>query len=254
MGNCQQCTNFAQQNQTAEIKTKLTKSKHTLNFVNKFTPRNVEGVIKIQAVFKGYLTRKYYFHEKLFIRQLSLLSTQQKHSSPIINRDILGFDTLSNVNETPNQPQSLIMKKNMIKDKPQEEIDETNKKSGEINQLSQSKCNKDTPDNQSQVSEFSHPSSLKRQFSFDMTSLCFVPKSKNDQILIISQTQIKLPIIQMINGAYYEGQWQNGKAHGFGKYIMMDSSSYVGEWVNNKAYVYWDILIDRWGFFHGSLD
>ncbi|CAD8173832.1 unnamed protein product [Paramecium octaurelia] len=241
MGNCQQCTNFAQENQTAEIKTKLTKSKHTLNFANKFTPRNIEGVIKIQAVFKGYMTRK----------QLSLLSTQQKHSSPILNRDILGFDTFSNANETPNQPQSLIIKKNMIRDKPQEEIVDTNKQSDQINQLCQSNCNKDTPDNQSQVSEFSHPSSLKKQFSFDMTSLCFVPKSKNDQILIVSQTQIKLPIIQMINGAYYEGQWQNGKAHGFGKYIMVDTSSYVGEWVNNKANGFGTFQLTDGDFFMG---
>ncbi|CAD8179403.1 unnamed protein product [Paramecium pentaurelia] len=226
MGNCQQCTNFTLENKTAEIKTKLTKSKHTLNFANKFTPQNIEGVIKIQAVFKGYITRK----------QFSLLSTQQKHSSPILNHDILGFETFTNINDSPNQPQSLILKQNLIQDKLQEEEEEKSKRQVEVNQqLCQSNCNKDIQENQSQVSEFSHPSSLKKQFSFDMTSLCFIPKTKNDQLLILSQTQIKLPIIQMVNGAYYEGQWKNGKAYGFGKYIMVDTSSYVGEWVNNKA-------------------
>lgn len=68
MGNCKQCTNFTQDNQTAEIKTKLTKSKHTLNLANKFTSQNIDGVIKIQAVFKGYMTRKYYYHENFIIR------------------------------------------------------------------------------------------------------------------------------------------------------------------------------------------
>ncbi|CAD8097561.1 unnamed protein product [Paramecium sonneborni] len=224
MGNCQQCNNIGPVNQTSEIRTKFTilnKSKHALNLTNKFTPKNVQGVIKIQAVFKGYIARK----------QFSILSTQQKHSSPILNDEICGFDTFCNNNDSPNQPQSLLIKKNMIQDNLEEEGEQKSQNLAKDNQYYQYGNKKDIPDNESQ----SHASSLKKQFSFDMNSLCFIPKSKNDQLLISTETQIKLPIIQMINGAYYEGQWKNGQANGFGKYILTDTSSYVGEWVNNKA-------------------
>ncbi|CAD8089031.1 unnamed protein product [Paramecium primaurelia] len=240
MGNCQQCTNFGPSNQTTEIRSKSTKPKHTLKFTNKFTHQNIKGIIRIQAAFKGYMARK----------QFSLLSTQQKYNSPIFNHDIMIQDTFSNTDDCPNQPQYLIMKKSMIQDYLKEE-EEINQKFAEVNQQCQSYCNKDIPDNQSQISEGSPLSSLKKQFSFDMTSLCFIPKSKNDRLLTLTQSQIKLPIIQMINGAYYEGQWNNGKANGFGKYVMIDNSSYVGEWVNNQANGFGTFQLMDGEFFRG---
>jgi len=37
----------------------------------------------------------------------------------------------------------------------------------------------------------------------------------------------------MKNGATYEGSWLNGKANGFGRYILLDHSVYTGQWCDN---------------------
>ena len=41
---------------------------------------------------------------------------------------------------------------------------------------------------------------------------------------------IKLKIIQMKNGAFYEGEWQNGFKQGKGKHTWPDGSYYEGNW------------------------
>jgi hypothetical protein len=36
------------------------------------------------------------------------------------------------------------------------------------------------------------------------------------------------------NGSRYEGQWLNGRRHGYGVWTRPDGTMYVGEWENDK--------------------
>ena len=46
------------------------------------------------------------------------------------------------------------------------------------------------------------------------------PLNKNDVELIRNTEKLtKLPLITMVDGATYEGEWLNGLRHGFGKYV-----------------------------------
>lgn len=40
----------------------------------------------------------------------------------------------------------------------------------------------------------------------------------------------------MSAGDYYEGEWLNDKANGFGTYVYSDGVKYVGQWVNDKQH------------------
>lgn len=37
----------------------------------------------------------------------------------------------------------------------------------------------------------------------------------------------------MENGEFYEGEFLNGKYHGYGKFTFVDKSYYEGEWEDN---------------------
>lgn len=38
------------------------------------------------------------------------------------------------------------------------------------------------------------------------------------------------------NGDIYQGEWQNGKAHGAGVFCDMKGSMYIGEWENDMQH------------------
>lgn len=39
----------------------------------------------------------------------------------------------------------------------------------------------------------------------------------------------------MVNQGAYEGNWLNGQANGFGRYVFPDKSTFTANWVNNVA-------------------
>ena len=43
------------------------------------------------------------------------------------------------------------------------------------------------------------------------------------------------------DGAFYQGQWVEGKAQGLGKFHHINGDYYLGQWRNDKA--------NGWGFF-----
>lgn len=45
-------------------------------------------------------------------------------------------------------------------------------------------------------------------------------------------------LISFNDGSHYEGYFQKGLIHGFGRFTDVDNNMYIGEWVKNKKHGY----------------
>lgn len=45
-------------------------------------------------------------------------------------------------------------------------------------------------------------------------------------------------LISFNDGSHYEGYFQEGLIHGFGRFTDLDNNTYIGEWVKNKKHGY----------------
>lgn len=45
-------------------------------------------------------------------------------------------------------------------------------------------------------------------------------------------------LISFNDGSHYEGYFQEGLIHGFGRFTDIDNNMYIGEWVKNKKHGY----------------
>lgn len=52
--------------------------------------------------------------------------------------------------------------------------------------------------------------------------------------------------MEWADGAVYQGQWSQGKAHGFGRFIHVNGDQYIGEWKDDK--------FNGWGVYHKKDD
>ncbi|CAK60721.1 unnamed protein product (macronuclear) [Paramecium tetraurelia] len=226
MGNCQQCNDSAP-NKTQEILTvRTTKSKQQIE--KKIDKQEYNGLIKIQAHFRGYLIRKK-FHSKLS------RSTAQKQSSSILDQKSSHNGLI--IEKTSQIKKNTIQIQQSQKRLPQkqDEQQESNVKQFCIADITLH-INKDIKDDASSFSDISRPPSTPIAISAEMNGLCYIPLQKQDQLLVSTKQQQKFPCIQLQNGCFYEGQWKNGMMHGFGKYILSENSFYIGELFENKPY------------------
>ncbi len=75
---------------------------------------------------------------------------------------------------------------------------------------------------------------MRRLTLFLLILFCFNPAAISANECIKGDCENGQGVYLFNSGAYYAGDWRDGKRHGYGIWIVSDGSEYTGDWKNNR--------------------